>query len=266
MKIRVISSVLGLPIAFFAIIYGGLTLLGVISIISLIGLIEFYKAFEIKCILLYVIGLSVHISYSILIALNKEEDLMYLISLFLLILLAAYVLNYSKINITNVLVVFFGFFYVSYLLSHIYFVREFHPYGYWVVWLIFISAWGTDTFAYLTGLSIGKNKLAPILSPKKTIEGSIGGIIGAVILSIIFGFIFINSKNETNSYVLYFAIITGVGSIISQIGDLAASAIKRNVKIKDYGQLIPGHGGILDRFDSILFTAPFVFLIAYLLF
>ncbi|HSH36827.1 phosphatidate cytidylyltransferase, partial [Schnuerera sp.] len=118
---------------------------------------------------------------------------------------------------------------------------------------IFIIAWGTDTFAYLTGSLFGKNKLCPKLSPKKTVEGSIGGIIGSIILTLIF----------VKYYGLFpiwkFFLLAFLGSIIAQLGDLNASKIKRVTGIKDYGFIMPGHGGILDRFDSILFTAPFVY-------
>ena len=110
----------------------------------------------------------------------------------------------------------------------------------------------TDTFAYFSGYLFGKHKLIPKISPKKTIEGSIGGVIGSIVCCIIFGYIF---KLD----IIQMIIIGGLGSVIAQIGDLFASAIKRYVGIKDYGKLIPGHGGILDRFDSVILVAPFVY-------
>lgn len=119
---------------------------------------------------------------------------------------------------------------------------------------------GNDTFAYFTGVLIGKHKMAPVLSPKKSVEGAIGGIAGATILGIIYGSIVSTRMSEViGSPVLTFAVASCVGAILAIVGDLAASAIKRNYNVKDYGKLIPGHGGILDRFDSVIFTAPIVY-------
>ena len=105
---------------------------------------------------------------------------------------------------------------------------------------------------------IGKHKMAPILSPKKSVEGGVGGVVGAALLGAIFAACMNHFASADVSPVLC-AVICGVGGAISQIGDLSASAIKRNHEIKDYGKLIPGHGGILDRFDSVIFTAPIIY-------
>ena len=126
--------------------------------------------------------------------------------------------------------------------------------GAYMVVLVFLSAWGNDTLAYCAGRLFGKHKMSPILSPKKTIEGAVGGVIGAGLLSCLYGLI---SKNY--NLIIVFGIVCAVGGLISIIGDLGASAIKRNYEIKDYSHLIPGHGGILDRFDSIIFTAPIIY-------
>jgi len=108
--------------------------------------------------------------------------------------------------------------------------------------------------------------MAPVLSPKKSIEGAIGGIAGATILGIIFGYIVNGYMSETVSHpVFIFAAASFVGAILAIIGDLTASAIKRNHNVKDYGKLIPGHGGILDRYDSVIFTAPAVYWAVFIL-
>jgi phosphatidate cytidylyltransferase len=116
-----------------------------------------------------------------------------------------------------------------------------------------LTAFGTDIFAYFTGQAIGKHKLSPKISPKKTIEGAIGGILGSVLLCVVFGHFF------GELLLLHYAVIGVLGSILAQLGDLTASIFKRKMGVKDYGMLIPGHGGIMDRFDSVLFTAPFVY-------
>ena len=144
--------------------------------------------------------------------------------------------------------------YVAVMLSFIYLTRNL-PDGHFAVWLIFICSWGCDTCAYCVGMLIGRHKMAPVLSPKKSVEGAVGGVAGAALLGAVFGAL-------TAGKVWEYALICAAGALISMVGDLAASAIKRNRDIKDYGKLIPGHGGILDRFDSVIFTAPIIYYLA----
>lgn len=129
------------------------------------------------------------------------------------------------------------------------------------VWPLYITAWGSDTFAHLTGSLFGKRKIGSIahISPKKTLEGSIGGIIGALVLN----FIYIRYV-ELNISLIYVIIFSIIGAILSQLGDLVASYIKRNTGIKDFGNIIPGHGGIMDRFDSMMLIAPIFYLLSVL--
>ena len=180
-----------------------------------------------------------------------------LIILVLMLAMAVYVLAYPKFVAEQVMTVFFGVIYVAVMLSFVYQTRCL-PDGMVMVWLIFLSSWGCDTCAYCVGMLIGKHKMAPILSPKKSVEGGVGGVVGAAL----FGAIFAACMNHfacADVSPMLCAVICGVGGAISQIGDLSASAIKRNHEIKDYGKLIPGHGGILDRFDSVIFTAPIIY-------
>lgn len=155
----------------------------------------------------------------------------------------------------------FGVFYVSVMLSYVYQTRML-PGGAYIVWLIFLCSWGCDTCAYCVGVLIGKHKMAPVLSPKKSWEGAVGGVVGAALLTLIYCFVFQGSMGSTNRDIIMLCMICAIGAIISMIGDLTASAIKRNYDIKDYGRLIPGHGGILDRFDSVIFTAPIIYYLA----
>ena len=124
------------------------------------------------------------------------------------------------------------------------------------IWLVFIIAFCTDIFAYFTGMLIGKHKLCPTLSPKKTIEGAVGGMVGAMVFSVFFGHFFLEAGHALD---IRFVLMALIGSVMAQLGDLSASAFKRQMGIKDYGNLIPGHGGILDRFDSVLFVAPYLY-------
>ena len=127
-----------------------------------------------------------------------------------------------------------------------------------LIWYVMFAAWMTDTFAYLIGMKFGKHKFSEI-SPKKSIEGSIAGVVGATITILIYTYV-CNTYWGLNMNYGYITFVAIVLSIIGQIGDLAASSIKRYVGIKDFSNLIPGHGGMLDRFDSVIFIAPFAFI------
>ncbi len=121
--------------------------------------------------------------------------------------------------------------------------------------LVFVAAWMTDTFAYFTGVFFGKHKLIPKISPKKTVEGSIGGIVFCVISFLVFGLI-VNKVTYAEMNLAVLAVVGLVLSVIAQVGDLVASSVKRTYGIKDYSNIFPGHGGVLDRFDSIMILAP----------
>ena len=128
-------------------------------------------------------------------------------------------------------------------------------YGQYIYFLTFIIPWVTDTFAYFSGRLFGKHKLIPAVSPKKTVEGSIGGTLFAVILTVLYGFV-IGQVSEAAPNYIALAVVALVVSLLSQCGDLVMSLVKRRFGIKDYGKLFPGHGGVLDRFDSVVVTAP----------
>lgn len=172
-----------------------------------------------------------------------------------------YVFAFPRFDFKIVAYAIFGALYTPLFVTAIDLIRDLNN-GKFVFWLVFISSWICDTCAYLVGCSIGKHKLAPVLSPKKSIEGAIGGVAGSVIVAFIFGYFVEYKLFGGHNNVVPYMIICFIGAIISQVGDLFASAIKRNNDIKDYGTLIPGHGGILDRFDSVIFVAPIIYLLA----
>lgn len=183
-----------------------------------------------------------------------------------------YVFGFPKFQASQVMAAFFSFFYGPVCLSFIYLTRELgrgagrskDAVGLYIVWLILLSSWGCDTCAYCVGMLIGKHKMSPILSPKKSVEGAVGGVLGAAALGALYGLV-VQDVFDDERVVLFFALICGVGALISMVGDLAASAVKRNADIKDYGKLIPGHGGVMDRFDSVIFTAPVIYFMAVFL-
>ena len=257
-KTRLLSGIILLAITIAVVVLGGNVLFTVLLAISIIGLFELYRVIKMQKTIPGILGFAAGLAYYLLLYFNHMEYQMMLVIFFLLLIMVAYVLNFPKYSSDQIAMTFFGLFYVSIMISYIYQVRSL-PGGAWIVWLIFIGAWGSDTCAYAVGVLFGKHKFAPKLSPKKSIEGSIGGIAGAALIGFLYALIFRNNITGIDNPQLIYAIIGAASSIISQIGDLAASAIKRNYGIKDYGTLIPGHGGILDRFDSIIFTAPIVY-------
>lgn len=263
MKTRIISALVALPILIFIVVNGGLWLHGGIAVLGLLGMYEFNKAIskEVKGahIIAYLFGLFYVIFIDKL--LYSSPLFSVFTSLFVIILMVYSVLCYKKTNYVEIAAAFFSFFYACFLLSHIYLVREF-AHGKLLVWLAFISAFGCDTGAYFSGYFFGKRKLCPALSPKKTIEGAIGGVITATVLSLLYGLWINKFYPIEGANILLLCGLTGfIGSFLSQIGDLAASSIKRQVGIKDYGNLMPGHGGVLDRFDSVIMTAPVLYYI-----
>lgn len=184
-----------------------------------------------------------------------------------------YVFGFPKFHAHQVTAAFFSFFYGPVCLSFIYLTRELgrnmtgsgKPAGFYIVWLIFLSSWGCDTCAYCVGMLFGKHKMSPVLSPKKSVEGAVGGVFGAAALGALYGYAVKDRLGGDGKLMAFFALICGVGALISMVGDLAASAVKRNADIKDYGRLIPGHGGVMDRFDSVIFTAPVIYFMSVLL-
>lgn len=262
-KTRLLSGIVLVIILIVTVGFGGNLLFSFLGIISLIGMSELYKVVDVHNKILGGVGYAAAVAYyGILLTGHMEYVTMFTI-LFLVLVMAVYVFAYPAFRAEQVMTVFFGLFYVAMMLSYVYQTRML-PDGGVVVWLIFLSSWGCDTCAYCVGMLIGKHKMAPKLSPKKSVEGGIGGVVGAALLGVLFA-LAMNQWGGAEANPLHYAIICGVGGMISQIGDLAASAIKRNHDIKDYGKLIPGHGGILDRFDSVIFTAPVIYYLATLL-
>ena len=265
-KTRLLSGIVLVIIALVTIISGSYLLWGTLFLVSLIGLTELYRAAGVQekgFSLLALTGALGVASYYLLLLFGFEAYSMMDMIFILIVLMAVYVFTYPKYHADQVMAAFFGVVYVSVMLSYIYQTRIL-PGGIFTVWLVFVCSWGCDTCAYCVGMLIGKHKMAPILSPKKSVEGGIGGIVGAALIGILYA-LAVNYWGNAGEDVLRYAIIGAAGGAISQIGDLAASAIKRYHNIKDYGKLIPGHGGILDRFDSVIFTAPIIYYLALFL-
>ena len=253
-KTRLLSGIVLVLLALLFIIHGGYLLLTVLGIISLIGLFELYRVFGIEKSAPGIVGYVAAIVYYLNLVFDFIPDSMMFVMALLIVCMCVFVFGYPKFHANQIIAAFFGVFYVAVMLSCIYETRSLEG-GKYLVWLIFLCSWGCDTCAYCVGMLIGKHKMAPVLSPKKSIEGAVGGVVGAALLGVIYA-------AATQGKMAEYALICAVGALISMVGDLAASAIKRNQNIKDYGKLIPGHGGILDRFDSVIITAPVIYYLA----
>ena len=261
MKTRIISAIviIGPLLVFF--VLGGIPLLAFCLVLSVIGMHEFYKGYS---------NIGVHAgkywSYALLVTLyviiffGEFTDLnprtyshileMWVFGTVCLGLLMT--LIRKDHNVLDGPVTSLGLLYIGYFAAHMSLINCIEKYKY-MVWLVLIAAFGQDTFAYFTGMLLGKHKMAPNISPKKTIEGAVGGVIGATVLCGVFGY-FVYPKELVHCLIIGF-----VGAFFGIAGDLIASAFKRKMQIKDYGNLIPGHGGVMDRFDSVVLVAPFVY-------
>ncbi|KPU43912.1 phosphatidate cytidylyltransferase [Oxobacter pfennigii] len=256
---RILSAVIALPILFAAVLINVNIFFVALLIVTGIALYEYFNAVcssNIKP--MKVIGISGGL-VMVLLLYNSQTRVFAVpyITILTLILLSIPVFS-KKYNFWGAGATIVGILYISLFFGYLYLIRAIQGIGVYLIWFVFICSWVTDTSAYFSGMFFGKNKLAPDISPKKTIEGAIGGVVGSCIVCVLYG-VFLNMQNIIDIPIFSIIIMGIIGSIISQIGDLAASAIKRNVGIKDYGHIMPGHGGVLDRFDSILFLAPVIY-------
>ena len=278
---RLISGIILVAIALLAFIFGGEILLGISVFISIEGYLELCRAVGVKekdkkinaLEIVGIIGILAY--YAVLYFFPAVEEgnaamsmgnVLYavipVIGVFMLSMLL-YVVRFPKYRSEQIMANVFNFLYAPVMLSFIYLTRE-QEAGKYIVWLILISSWGCDTCAYVVGMLIGKKKIFPVLSPKKSLEGCIGGVVGAGLIAALYAVFAVENVFPDKRVTIVITVICMVGAVMSQVGDLAASAIKRNHEIKDYGKLIPGHGGIMDRFDSVIVTAPMIYFLTVL--
>lgn len=257
---RIMTSVIGIPLVIAIIVIGNPLLRYAIMVVSLIALYEFYGAVSKQNQPIVYVGYAAIVVQFLTFDWIMTHYVIF-ITLLTMLSLIAMVVRYPKYSIIDIALTLFPVLYVGLMFSFMILIRDVREGSFWI-WLIAISAWGSDTFAYFTGKTIGKHKLAPVLSPKKTIEGSVGGVIGAGVLAYVYTLIYTHyDALMARNQIGWVVGAVMLGAIISQYGDLAASAIKRYYKQKDYGYILPGHGGILDRFDSFLFVAPIIYIV-----
>ena len=264
---RVMTVVVGLPLLIFLIYLGGLPLLILVAGISVLGLRELYVAVSGKFMRIHAIGIGIAIGYFLAIYLRGLwYPQLIAIALLMVFIQICLVVFYRKCELLDIFAVVYGFMYIPFLLSFIIMLRS-GTYGMFYVWLIFTTAFGCDTFAFLTGSAIGKHKLSNSPSPSKTVEGLIGGLVGAVLVSSVYAVIMQRFSYNFYSprFIVHAIIISAVTAVFCVFGDMAASVIKRKTGIKDFSNVFPGHGGVIDRIDSIVIAAPVVFMIVTLL-
>ena len=260
---RLITTVIGLPLVIFIVNNGGLPLLLLCMVLSLVGLRELYRAFSKADKHIHIVGYVFTVVYfAAVFVFGAGHWLLIALTLFIVAVQSCLVVFFNRVSLEDIIVTVYGFLYVPFLLSFIVLVRE-HPLGQYYVWLIFTIAFGCDTFAYITGMTFGRNKLKNTPSPSKSVEGLVGGVVGAALVGWLYGFFvarFADPEAAVN-IMLFATVISLFGAVFSIIGDMAASAIKRRTKIKDFGALLPGHGGVLDRVESVIVVAPIVYLV-----
>lgn len=270
---RILTSVIGLPFITALLIFANTTVMDIFTaIIALISMYEYFHCFKstnkanpsefLGYILCILIAFTHMVKGEILI-----QIIVLLIPTCILILFVEFILSNGKKTVKDISITMLGICYIPLMLIYLSFISNMNLgtglTGRILIWFVLIASWGSDVFAYTIGRHFGKHKLTKI-SPKKTVEGSIAGIIGATVLGIIYAVLCNNLWGTQINYLLI-GVIVAVLSVVGQIGDLAASSIKRYCEIKAFSDLLPGHGGMLDRIDSIIFVLPFAFMLLNLL-
>ena len=265
---RVISGLIGFPIVALVLIFGNQIIIDVaFAVIAAMSFHEYSHAFKVsnKANPLTWLGYLACVTIAFIHAFPKEYLILIIgatAPIAILLSFAQILITKMKTTIMDAAVTLFGICYIVIFLMFMPIIRS-NENGVFLIWYAIFASWGTDIFAYVFGKLIGKHKFSKF-SPNKTIEGCIGGTIGAVALILIYTIVLNNVCGMNINYLLIGAIGL-ILSILSQMGDFAASSIKRFTGIKDYSNLIPGHGGMLDRIDSIIFIAPFAYFLLVLI-
>lgn len=246
-----LSALVGIPLLIAAVWYGGVPLIAVTAALMLLGMREIKRIFE-------------QIKLQVLIAPSLAGCLILLFAAYqykqgfpgaavvtiLFLNLLTMVLFYPRFSPQDIAVTFLSTLYIG-LITYLFLISTLENGRLWLI-LLLVCTWANDTVAYLVGHKWGRHRMSPAVSPGKTVEGALGGILGSILASSLVSFF----SHQPFGPVLLIGTMVGIAG---QLGDLVESALKRQAGIKDAGRLIPGHGGILDRFDSMLFTAPLVY-------
>ena len=265
MKTRVISAIVMVLLGVPLLIIGGLPFAIFLTIVSMLGLYELIHLKETKRQLPFLLKVFAYLLVMFL-TLNNFDSIEFIYNLdykvlsfviFAFLVPLIFINDKDKYDITDALFLIGAVMFLGLSFNLLIIIRNFNIF--YIIYLLLITTM-TDSFALFTGMLIGKNKVAPKISPNKTIEGCIGGTLGALLIAVIYTYI-CNVIFKIQLSYLEMSLVTVILSILSQIGDFSASSIKRYTGMKDFGDLIPGHGGMLDRMDSVIFIAPFAYLL-----
>lgn len=265
---RLLTSVIGLPLVCVILILGNAYITDILlMIIAIVCMKEYFNVISKVAHPMEWLGYLSTVIIALVPIMTLQDvqyAIMFGIPILLLILFFKVIITNMETTFKDVAYTFLGIMYITFFIMFLSLIRNLE-YGKIMLGYVIIVAWATDIFAYLIGRRWGKHKFSKV-SPKKSIEGCVAGVIGAVACCLLYAFISINFFGvETKISYILIAILSLVFSVISQIGDFIASSIKRFADMKDYGNLLPGHGGMLDRIDSVIFIAPFVYMVIYLL-
>lgn len=261
MLTRVITAVVALGIFAAALIAPPIVFTVALSAVILIMLYECYSATKADTAMKVVGFLSAALIICAIWVMGsaKTAGLPFFIAIVILMYMGLVVKKHGQKDYKVILSNGFLTLYIILSMVSVWYIKE--TYGTATMLVIFVCAWSTDTFAYFSGKLLGKHKLIPHVSPKKTVEGSIGGVIGATAICLLYNFILSRMGITIPLGYVGCAAYGVIGGVFSQAGDLTASAIKRDSGIKDFGWIFPGHGGFMDRFDSVMYIAPILFFV-----
>lgn len=254
---RIIVALIGIPLILFLIHVGGIPFLLFVLIIIALGLREFYGLIQRKnTTSLKSIGIISALILAISIYFNVDNVEIGVFVTILMLVLFLWKLYTQRIEgaLLDISITLLGVFYIGWLLSHLLLIRQLPYWGKEYTYLLFLTTWSIDNGAYVVGVTWGRHKAIPKVSPRKSIEGLVGGLVGGLLAVFLLKWLFLPHL----SYIHSLGIGLSLG-IIGQLGDLSESLLKREAKVKDIGKFLPGHGGVLDRFDSLLFTAPVLY-------
>jgi phosphatidate cytidylyltransferase len=273
MKQRLLSAAVGIPLAVVVVFFYNNILLNIaIAAVTLIAVYEIFVATKylrnrglvVICFIFAAFVPFFHIAHFHIVS----EAFCFI---FILVLFIFLLFNHRTMKFEQIGTVFMLTLLLSFSFSCIVFTRDIYAHRHitdniamFYISLVFLGAWVTDAGAYFIGRFFGKTKLAPIISPKKTVEGAVGGLVCTVVCFFIVALIYRAYVLSIGQTITVHYMLLGIAALLSAIvailGDLSASLIKRECNIKDFGNILPGHGGIMDRFDSVMFVAPLLFI------
>ncbi|WP_372518510.1 phosphatidate cytidylyltransferase [Candidatus Ruminimicrobiellum ovillum] len=256
---RILTALVGIPVVIACIYYGGLAFYIMFFAVILFSVMEFFSICK-KYNPLRFFGTLAAIVFYLALCTGTYVQETVIVSVFLIFFFAMFRKSIENVS-ASLAVTALGTFFITWALFHMVLIRDIPKYGIHYIIFLFVNIWMLDTGAYFIGKKFGKHKLASLISPKKTIEGAIAGVVTAVLVSLVYRHFFMQNIITNNEAIIFALVISFVG----QFSDLAESLFKRDCNIKDSGNILPGHGGMLDRFDSYLFCAPIFYYLIQLM-